>query len=389
MSFGWNPYGVVGLLAMVLACTMGWFVFSTRPDRPQNRRLALVLQLGGISAGFYFGLAVLARTADTARWAIEIGMTLLLACPAVYLMFLATVASPLARPLRSKSTPILLLVYVLVVEAFWFTNPGFFIADHLAYYPRVGGWHVDFHEPLIGGKLFGGGMLALAELYGLLVAVSAYRHATTAGSRHRAMVFAVAFGTRDLLGAAFVIYFVALGGYFLPGGDVLWLVTVPVVDLLFYALLTYGILKGQLFDIDLRLKGMLRRSIVALPFAVAFFVMSETVEQYLVLPFDSSWLGLLAAGIIVLLLNPIRDFATSIADRLLPSVDASGDYVEGRKEEVYRNALETFLEDGVISDRERKVLERLRSDLGIDGPRAMEIESAVAQLATGGVLSPA
>jgi hypothetical protein len=210
------------------------------------------------------------------------------------------------------------------------------------------------------------------------VAISAYRHALNPIGRQRALLFVVAFGIRDLFGAAFVIYFIVLGGYFLPGGDVLFILTVPIVDLLFYCLLTYGILKSQLFDIDLRLKTVLRRSMIALPFAAAFFVVTETVERFLLLPFDSFWLGLLAAGSFVLLIHPIQARATAIADRLLPAVDASPDYLEGRKDEVYRNAFETFLEDGVIAARERKVLDRLRADLKIDLARAIAIETAVA-----------
>jgi hypothetical protein len=389
MSLGWNPFGAVGLLAMGLACTLGWLVYSTRSDRSQNRRLALVLQLGGVSAGFYFGMAVLGQTVETALWAIAIGMTVLLASPAAYLIFLATVASPLTKPLQSKWAAALLVAYVLAVEVFWFLNPEFFISDHLAFYERVGGWHVDFQEPNIGGKVFGGGVLALAELYGLFVAISAYRHAPNPTSRQRALLFAVAFGIRDLFGAAFVIYFVVLGGYFLPGGDVLFILTVPIVDFLFYSLLTYGILKSQLFDIDLRLKTVLRRSMIALPFAAAFFVVTETVERFLLLPFDSFWLGLLAAGSFVLVIHPIQARAAAIADRLLPAVDASPDYLEGRKDEVYRNAFETFLEDGVIAARERKVLDRLRADLKIELARAIAIETAVAQSLGGAITQPA
>lgn len=389
MSFEWNSFGVVGILAMVLACEMGWFVYATRPDRQQNRRLAFVLQLGGVSAGFYFGIAVLGATEEAARWALNIGMTVLLASPAAYLYFVATVSSPLAKPLQSRGAVVLMAAYVLAVEAFWFADPGFFIGDPLAYYPRVGAWHVDFLQPLTGGKVFGGGMLALAELYGLIVAISAYRNATNPMSKQRALVFALAFGIRDIFGAAFVIYFTALDGYFLPGGDVLFILTVPVVDLFFYSLLTYGILKSQLFDIDLRLKTVLRRAMVAFPYAAAFVVVSETVERVLLLPFDSYWVGLLAAGSVVLVMRPIQVQADALANRLLPSIDASETYLDARRENVYRHALETFLEDGIISRRERKVLDRLRADLGIDLARAIAIESTVAQGIPGALALPA
>ena len=282
-----------------------------------------------------------------------------------------------------------MVAYVVAVESLWFAEPEFFIGDPLAYYPRVGGWHVDFLQPLTGGKVFGGGMLALAELYGLIVAISAYRNAGNPMAKQRALLFAIAFGIRDVFGAAFVIYFVALDGYFRPYGDLGWLLTVPVVDLFFYSLLTYGILKSQLFDIDLRLKTVLRRSMVALPYGLVFLVVKEGVEQFLLLPFDGFWVGLLAAGSVVLLMRPIQENAEVLANRLLPSVDASPSYLDARKEDVYRHALETFLEDGIITMRERKVLDRLRADLAIDPSRALALENSVARSIPGAIPFPA
>lgn len=47
MSFIWNPWGVLGVVALVVAVAMAAFVYFTAPGRSLNRRLALVLFLRG------------------------------------------------------------------------------------------------------------------------------------------------------------------------------------------------------------------------------------------------------------------------------------------------------------------------------------------------------
>ena len=44
----WNPWGLFGLVPLILCAAMGAFVFATRPDRAQNRRLGIALIVEGI-----------------------------------------------------------------------------------------------------------------------------------------------------------------------------------------------------------------------------------------------------------------------------------------------------------------------------------------------------
>jgi hypothetical protein len=44
----WNPWGLFGLVALIVCTAMAAFVLATRPDRTQNRRLALFLGMQGL-----------------------------------------------------------------------------------------------------------------------------------------------------------------------------------------------------------------------------------------------------------------------------------------------------------------------------------------------------
>ncbi|MEJ2203582.1 MAG: hypothetical protein P8170_05695, partial [Gemmatimonadota bacterium] len=50
------------------------------------------------------------------------------------------------------------------------------------------------------------------------------------------------------------------------------------------------------------------------------------------------------------------------------------DYVESRKHQVYRAALEGAIEDGDISERERDILRRLREQLELPAAVADQLE---------------
>lgn len=146
----------------------------------------------------------------------------------------------------------------------------------------------------------------------------------------------------------------------------LWRVSLPIG-------VTYAILRYQLFDIDLKVKLTIERSALVAVFGAAFFVGSELLEK--LLPFDSVLLGIASAGLIALALKPIERYAHRLADNLLPTVkEKSPDYLADRKLDVYRAAVESALEDGDVSAKERSVLERLRGKLGIAPDDASRVE---------------
>jgi len=59
------------------------------------------------------------------------------------------------------------------------------------------------------------------------------------------------------------------------------------------------------------------------------------------------------------------------------SISNSASELKGKDEQEYLEALKDFLEDGEISDRERRLLDRVRKSLGISEQRAAELESSL------------
>lgn len=372
MPVQWSAHGALAIAAALAAVAMAAFVYASRPDRQQNRLLAIAIALGGLTTGFYFGAPLFATESAHARAMIAVGVTLLVPLAPVYLLFLGTIRIPLTRPFRGPVAVWASCAYVAAMEIAWVAAPDRFM-DGLRYWETLGGWHLDPAAPHLGLRAVLLGGLGLVQLFGLLVALVAYRRAATPTSRQQAGAFAIAFGSRDLLGAAFILYFGARSMRIEGPAETIFILALPAMDVLFYLLLGYGILKTQLFDIDLRLKVALERSLVAAPFAATFFVVTEALER--AVPFQSFWLGVASAGAIVLLLRPIRRAASGLADRALPSIAPTAEYLGGRSRQVYLHAVEAALQEGPIAAAERRVLDRLARDLGLPPDEMLALES--------------
>ena len=141
-------------------------------------------------------------------------------------------------------------------------------------------------------------------------------------------------------------------------------------------LLLYGILRTQLFDVQLKVKFAVRQSTIAAVFIGVFFVVSESASQF----FSDEgglgpYFGIAAAGLLVFALAPLQRAAEKVADAAMPGVANSQEYLSFRKLQVYRSALELATEDGVITDHERRVLKSLRADLDIADSDAQALEA--------------
>lgn len=349
------------MFAFLFPVVLAVVVFASRPDRQQNRLLALLLVLEGVAIGS--GTSFMYITDDpSSTWAFQaLTDVVALSIPWVYLLFLRTIDAPLARPLRVRGVgPILTLVALVAPAAFFVWKPHFqtgVVRSSFAPYDVVAG--PGFTELLYVG--------AAAGFVGLAIALSAF-FASAAGTqkRRQAKAYVVAFGVRDvgwaLTVAAFVVRIPGSGTY------------IPATVIALYALvLAYGILKTQLFDIDLKLKWTVRQSTVAAAFIAVFFIVSEGAQ----VAFQSSLgpiVGLVAAGALVFVLAPLQRLGERVSDAAMPGVGGDSQYLAFRKLEVYKGALEEMLADGTLSEKDRTVLAGLRRRLGIgeDAARAIE-----------------
>ncbi|HVM44597.1 MAG TPA: hypothetical protein VM582_01580, partial [Candidatus Thermoplasmatota archaeon] len=161
----------------------------------------------------------------------------------------------------------------------------------------------------------------------------------------------------------------------------------PLIWIVYIPLVGYGILRTQLFDIDIRLKRTVSRGTVAAIIVAIAFVVSELAAQ-LLSDRAGPFLGIAAAGVLVFAMAPLQRVADRLTNVAMPGVDArSPAYVTYRKMEVYRAALEGALEDGDVTQKERAMLARLRGnlDIGDDDARALEADVRQALRSAGAV----
>jgi len=195
--------------------------------------------------------------------------------------------------------------------------------------------------------------------------------------RSRAGTFAIAFGVRD------VCWSFAYGWATL----VLWQGTYAIVDpnastapyliyalgtLLAVPLIAYGILKSQLFDIDLKIQWTIKQSTVAAVFVAVFYLVTEGADRLLEAEFGS-WIGLLASALLLFLISPLQRFAERVAGAVMPNTSDTPEYAAYRKMQVYEAALADALPGG-ISDKERALLNHLRDSLAISAADANALE---------------
>ena len=365
MGLTWTPWVVAGVLALIAAWGAAIVLLRTAPDRSLNRRLAFVLFLEGVWLGGGVFFVVEDQAIFLAIAAVAVGA--MAALPFQYLSFLGvSLTTPLVAPFRSRPAFALLALASAATGLWVILFPSTFIGE--LYSPDWATWNFQFRPAGARVALVHG----IASLFGLVAAFAAFLKAKPGtDARSRAKWFMLAFGVRDLFSAVTWISYPLLRP--IPfWGDFVANQGPPIINIIYVGLMSYGVLRAQLFDIDLKLKFALRQGTVGAVFAGAFFTGSELLER--IVPVEGTILGLIVAGGIVLALRPVQRFGEVVASRVMRGVEDTPSYLESRKHEVYRATLEGTLEDGAITDRERAVLDRLREQLGISREEAELVE---------------
>ncbi|HEX9817236.1 MAG TPA: hypothetical protein VGB18_09670 [Candidatus Thermoplasmatota archaeon] len=372
-----TPYGILGALALPLAAILAFVIFKVAPHAALNRRLALAILLEGALVGFAGGMAYLTTDPGMAAAFRRTAAVIAIISAPAYLLFLARLRTPLTRPLRTRTAEGLLVAYVVTGLIIHFAAQDLLLITYTRY-PN-GSWEASW-AGIEAMWLFAA--VAATYLFGFIAALSMYRR-TRRGTvdRARARIYLVAFGVRDTIVGLTLAYwvFVALGSGRLPFEELrldIWVSNAAVVFFLF--ILSYGILKHHLFDIDLKIKFALSRGTVAATFVAVFFAVSETAA----LLFSGSAttravFGIIGAALLVFFLAPLQRLADRLADRALPSVQATPEYVAFRKLEVYKAALEGAFQDDEVTAKERATLARLQAKLGISPSDAAALERDV------------
>lgn len=274
--------------------------------------------------------------------------------PIVYLAFLgAGLRSRFVRPLRIRAVQAGLLVSACAV-----------VSAALAF-PDVAWALIHPAAPLVGA------LAICAFLFATLAALEQYLRAPLGTvAKRQGGAYLAAFLFHD------AAWLAAYAGVLLPHGgtrDVLQQVVAPVLGVVFSFLLARALLRFHVFDFDLRVKRSLRRSIVTAVFVVLVIAATQIVEN---VSNDTFGLvgGALAAGVALFALRPIERVAARIADGAMPSVHDTEEYRLVRKRDVYRAAWESALADGIVTDKERRVLATLQDKLGLTALDALAAE---------------
>lgn len=368
MSF--SIWGIPGALAALVAWSAAVVVFRTGPHRSLNRRLAALLVLEGMWLNASVGALFFLESAEAVHAVSIAGTACTAALPFAYLAFLGiALDTPLVRPFRSRRAFFLLSGAAALAGASVVAWPDLFVGP--AYAPGWAPWNFRLVSLGQSAALLQGAVY----LFGFLAALAAYTSARhRGGMRRQAKWFAFAFGARDAyIGVTQLLYPVLRPVEF--WGDLVYNPGLGGTYVVYVALLSYGVLQAQLFDLNLKIKVALRRSTVVAVVAGAFFVGSEVLES--VIPVDGTLLGVVTAGLIVLLLRPVQHVAERIVRRLMPGVEPTPEYLEARKLEVYRAAVESAFQDGRVTERERRILARLRTELEIREEEAVDVERDV------------
>lgn len=360
--FQFDPIGLLAFLAFVMCVSLALVIFRAGMAGGAARRLSLLLVIEGVtlvSTGYidlFLGPEI-RSLAWYPSWlkAEEIVHTLGdCAMLALYPPFLGVaLRTPLTQPFTNRKVRIGL---ILAAAALFFAV---------------------FLTPLEYGATSLYLLLTLLFLYALAASIHAWL-ISDGGARSRARAFTMAFGLRD------ICWSYAYGGAIL----MIWSGQYAVVDtdasgapyviyalgsLLAVPLIAYGILRTQLFDIDLRIRWTIKQSTIAAAFVAIMFLVSEAAENFFSAEIGG-FAGLLAAALVVFFLAPLQSFAERVANATMPNTQETPEYIAFRKMQVYEAALTEARQEGGISKKERALLIHLRDSLGISESDAAAIE---------------
>lgn len=149
------------------------------------------------------------------------------------------------------------------------------------------------------------------------------------------------------------------------------------------AIIVYAILNHHFLDRQPRVRGAVRTSTAVGALLLVFFVAKELLEEvlqgyYPVLP------GLGAAVVAVFLLQPILFIVARVLHGMIPEEAALSDLKPNERRAVYRHQVEVVWMDGLVTRKERLLLDRMRERLGLSAEVAQRIEEEILGPRTGG-----
>lgn len=368
MAFVWNPSSLPSLVSSLVALASAGFIISTGAGRTTNRILASLYATYGIS----FAWIALQYSLDAAAEVIAAQVVATIGFVTgslLYLVFLGHALSRAPRVLRSRAWLAGTISAIVIASAVMVARTDLLVAGAVpvSYAP---------YEAVPGPLFLSYFALAIAiSIVGLTLAVREYSGSPVGTpARRRAGFFLVAFGIQDTL-----LVITPTAAALTPPDSWVWLaanlVGFPFAFTVAPLLVGYGIVRYQLFDIDVRIKLGVKRTTLAGAFLAVVFVVAQLVQAFAGLMFGAI-AGAVAAGLLLVAIHPLQRMAERVSDAAMPHVSDTAEYRTVRKREVYLAAVESAMDDGEITDKERNVLATLADQLGLGVKETVEIERA-------------
>lgn len=138
---------------------------------------------------------------------------------------------------------------------------------------------------------------------------------------------------------------------------------------------TYGLLRYSLFDIDIRVRKGIGYTLFAGTFGATFLIGSELVEGRVAERFGDLG-GLAAAGGLALFSLPLNRLTQNVAKRIMPGSVSAAVPAVSDVEALYAAQYAMLTEDGQVTTKERRCLDELRARIGLSARRAARLETA-------------
>jgi hypothetical protein len=378
-----SPIGIVAFIAVVMSWTFAFVLLRAGPRGSAARQLPLLLIVEGLALASSGSIDLLVAGIDDvyARHPAlpfsELVVHGLADCAmlALYPPFLAAALdTPLTRWCGSARLRIALacaagVLYVAVIAPF-----------ATAY---VRSAPTDYRLVALPAAILYVALMTLF-VFAFAASVQAWRRSTGI-ARRRAGTFAIAFGFRDVCWGfiyGVMVWQLSAGDYTGVFVDVPpWFIVYGLGTFVAVPLIAYGILRTQLFDIDLHIRWTIKQSTLAAAVVAIVYVASEGASRYLSNELGNV-AGLLAAAVVVFFLAPLQRLAERVAAVAMPNTHNTPEYAAFRKLQVYEAAVAEALPGGV-SEKERALLRRLQESLGVSGEDAAAIETELVSCAAG------
>ena len=128
---------------------------------------------------------------------------------------------------------------------------------------------------------------------------------------------------------------------------------------------TYAILKNEILGIDQRLRNVFSNAVFAGIGGILLLVASETMESVM----GFGWIGSVMIGVpLIILRKPILSVLDKLSGTLMPKSFTNN-------EKIYIESYKMAMDDGIITTKERRMLELQAKSLSLDLARIQYLES--------------